>query len=65
MLRASVRAGSGGGGAGRRGKRGSKLVGHYVVSEALSNAAKHAHASVVHVELEVHNAIVSSATESK
>jgi signal transduction histidine kinase len=31
---------------------------YYVVSEALTNAAKHAHASVVHVELEADNAIV-------
>jgi signal transduction histidine kinase len=29
-----------------------------VVSEALTNAAKHAHASLVHVELDVHDAIV-------
>jgi signal transduction histidine kinase len=31
---------------------------YYVVSEALTNAAKHAHASVVHVELEADSAIV-------
>jgi signal transduction histidine kinase len=31
---------------------------YYVVSEALTNAAKHAHASVVHVELEASDAVV-------
>jgi signal transduction histidine kinase len=31
---------------------------YYVASEALTNAAKHAHASVVHVELEARDAIV-------
>jgi PAS domain S-box-containing protein len=31
---------------------------YYVVSEALTNAAKHAHASVVHVELEIDDAIL-------
>jgi signal transduction histidine kinase len=31
---------------------------YYVVSEALTNAAKHAQASVVHVNLETHNAIL-------
>jgi signal transduction histidine kinase len=35
-----------------------EVAAYYVVSEALTNAAKHAHASVVHVELEAHNAIV-------
>jgi GAF domain-containing protein len=30
-----------------------EVAAYYVVSEALTNAAKHAHASVVHVELEV------------
>jgi signal transduction histidine kinase len=34
-----------------------EVAAYYVVSEALTNAAKHAHASVVHVELEAHNAI--------
>lgn len=29
---------------------------YYVVSEALTNAAKHAHASVVNVELDTHDA---------
>jgi signal transduction histidine kinase len=31
---------------------------YYVVSEGLSNAAKHAHASAVHVDLKVENAVV-------
>jgi signal transduction histidine kinase len=31
---------------------------YYVVSEALTNAAKHAHASVVNVELDTHDAIL-------
>jgi signal transduction histidine kinase len=35
-----------------------EVAAYYVVSEALTNAAKHAHASVVHVELEAHDAIV-------
>jgi signal transduction histidine kinase len=35
-----------------------EVAAYYVVSEALTNAAKHAHASAVHVELEAHNAIV-------
>jgi signal transduction histidine kinase len=34
---------------------------YYVVSEALTNAAKHAQASVVNVELEAHDAIVQLA----
>jgi signal transduction histidine kinase len=33
-----------------------EVAGYYVVSEALTNAAKHAHASVVHVELATHDA---------
>jgi signal transduction histidine kinase len=32
---------------------------YYVVSEALTNAAKHAHASVVHVQLEAEDASVA------
>jgi signal transduction histidine kinase len=32
-----------------------EVAAYYVVSEALANAAKHAHASVAHVDLEVHN----------
>jgi signal transduction histidine kinase len=35
-----------------------EVAAYYVVSEALTNAAKHAHASVVHVELDAHGAIV-------
>jgi signal transduction histidine kinase len=35
-----------------------EVAAYYVVSEALTNAAKHAHASVVRVELEANNAIV-------
>jgi signal transduction histidine kinase len=35
-----------------------EVAAYYVVSEALTNAAKHAHASVVHVELEVHGTSV-------
>jgi PAS domain S-box-containing protein len=34
------------------------VAAYYVVSEALANAAKHAHASVVHVELEARGTIV-------
>jgi signal transduction histidine kinase len=33
-----------------------EVAAYYVVSEALTNAAKHAHASVVHVELDAHDA---------
>jgi PAS domain S-box-containing protein len=35
-----------------------EVAAYYVVSEALTNAAKHAHASLVHVELHAHNAAV-------
>jgi signal transduction histidine kinase len=35
-----------------------EVAAYYVVSEALTNAAKHAHASVVHVELEADAAVV-------
>jgi signal transduction histidine kinase len=35
-----------------------EVAAYYVVSEALTNAAKHAHASVVHVEVEARDAIV-------
>jgi signal transduction histidine kinase len=35
-----------------------EVAAYYVVSEALTNAAKHAHASVVNVELDAHGAIV-------
>jgi signal transduction histidine kinase len=35
-----------------------EVAAYYVVSEALTNAAKHAHASVVNIELGVHNASV-------
>ena len=35
-----------------------EVAAYYAVSEALTNAAKHAHASVVHVELDTHDAIV-------
>jgi signal transduction histidine kinase len=33
-----------------------EVAAYYVVSEALTNTAKHAHASVVHVELDAHDA---------
>jgi PAS domain S-box-containing protein len=36
----------------------AEVAAYYVVSEGLSNAAKHARASVVHVELKVENAVV-------
>jgi signal transduction histidine kinase len=36
----------------------AEVAAYYVVSEALTNVAKHAHASVVNVELDVHDAIV-------
>jgi signal transduction histidine kinase len=35
-----------------------EVAAYYVVSEALTNAAKHAHASVVRVELDAHDAIL-------
>jgi signal transduction histidine kinase len=35
-----------------------EVAAYYVVSEALTNAAKHAHASVVNVELEANDAVV-------
>jgi signal transduction histidine kinase len=35
-----------------------EIAAYYVVSEALTNAAKHAHASVVRVELDMHDAIL-------
>jgi signal transduction histidine kinase len=35
-----------------------EVAAYYVVSEALANAAKHAHASVVNVELDAHDAIL-------
>jgi signal transduction histidine kinase len=35
-----------------------EVAAYYVVSEALTNAAKHAQASVVNVELDAHDAIV-------
>jgi signal transduction histidine kinase len=35
-----------------------EVAAYYVVSEALTNATKHAHASAVHVELEADDAIV-------
>jgi signal transduction histidine kinase len=38
-----------------------EVVAYYVVSEALTNAAKHAHASFVNVELEVHDATMQLA----
>jgi signal transduction histidine kinase len=38
-----------------------EVAAYYVISEALTNAAKHARASVVHVELEAHDAIVQLA----
>jgi signal transduction histidine kinase len=41
-------------GAGRRLPEQVEVAAYYAVSEALANAAKHAHASVVHVELNTH-----------
>jgi signal transduction histidine kinase len=35
-----------------------EVAAYYVVSEALTNAAKHAHASAVHVDLHAHDAIM-------
>jgi signal transduction histidine kinase len=35
-----------------------EVAAYYVVSEALTNAAKHANASVVNVELDAHDAVV-------
>jgi PAS domain S-box-containing protein len=42
----------------RRLPAGLDVAAYYVVSEALANAAKHAHASVVHVELDARDATV-------
>ena len=44
-------------GAGRRLSEQVEVAAYYAVSEALANAAKHAHASVVHVELNAHDAM--------
>ena len=44
--------------AGRRLPEQVEVGAYYAVSEALANAAKHAHASVVHVELHAHDAMV-------
>jgi signal transduction histidine kinase len=44
--------------AGRRLPGHVEVAAYYVVSEALTNAAKHAQASVVHVELDVHDATI-------
>ena len=44
--------------AGRRLPEPVEVAAYYVVSEALTNAAKHAHASVVNVELEAHDSIL-------
>jgi signal transduction histidine kinase len=38
-----------------------EVAAYYVVSEALTNAAKHAHASVVHVEVDTHDATLQLA----
>jgi signal transduction histidine kinase len=38
-----------------------EVAAYYVVSEALTNAVKHAQASVVHVELDAHDAILQLA----
>jgi signal transduction histidine kinase len=38
-----------------------EVAAYYVVSEALTNAAKHAHASAVRVELDTHDAILQLA----
>jgi signal transduction histidine kinase len=35
-----------------------EVAAYYTVSEALTNAAKHAHASVVHVDLDAHDTSV-------
>ena len=40
-----------------------EVAGYYVVSEALTNAAKHAHASVVHVELKADDSILQLAIQ--
>jgi signal transduction histidine kinase len=38
-----------------------EVAAHYVVSEALTNATKHAHASVVNVELDAHDEMLQLA----
>jgi PAS domain S-box-containing protein len=40
-----------------------EVAGYYVVSEALTNAAKHAHASVVHVELKADDSVLQLAIQ--
>jgi PAS domain S-box-containing protein len=40
-----------------------EVAAYYVVSEALANAARHAHASEVHVDLEAHDSVVELAVE--
>ena len=47
--------------AGRRLPEPVEVAAYYAVSEALANAAKHAHASVVYVELDAHDAMVRMA----
>jgi signal transduction histidine kinase len=47
--------------AGRRLPGPVEVAAYYAVSEALANAAKHAHASVVHVELGTHDGILQLA----
>jgi signal transduction histidine kinase len=47
--------------AGRRLPEPVEVAAYYAVSEALANAAKHAHASVVHVELGIHDGILQLA----
>ena len=44
--------------AGRRLPEPVEVAAYYAVSEALANAAKHAHASVAHVELGIHDGIL-------
>ncbi len=44
--------------AGRRLPEQVEVAAYYAVCEALANAAKHAHASVVHVELDAHDVMV-------
>ena len=60
-MRLAVAAGYAARTAGRRLPGQVEVAAYYAVSEALANAAKHAHASAVHVELGTHDGILQLA----